>query len=712
MQNKRSQKEESPLLKGEGIPTYEEITPKEVKESIPILLKRVNLEFNNLEEKLTTSIKEDQSISWDTIMTPLYKISKKLRWSWGVVCHLNAVRNTNELREIHSKYQPEIIRFTNRVGQSSILYKSIKMLQENQVESLDSTQKRILQAEVLSMKQKGVGLEGEDQNRFNINSERLAELSTIFSNNVLDATKEWTLLLSEPKQVKGLPKRTLEVLSTAAKEAGDINHERMESPSAEEGPWRISLDLPNYIAFLTYAEDRSLREKVYKAYVKRASENEFNNEPLIEEILILREEQAKILGYKHWAELSLSSKMARDVEEVENLLEELRFAAFNTAKKEISELHGLAMKNSFPKGESLEPWDISFWSEKLKQDKFNLNQENLRPWFPLPQVLEGLFALCERIFDIHIESADGQVPIWNKDVRFFNVNNNQGKNIASFFLDPYSRPSDKRGGAWMDECITRDISCKENIELPIAYLICNQTPPLDETPSLMSFEEVETLFHEFGHGLQHMLTTINYPQAAGINNIEWDAVELPSQFMENWCLDRSTLMKLAKHWKTGAALPEEEFEKLCLSRKFNSGLATLRQVHFALTDIKLHSQWSKNLNKTPDDLRREIATSTTVIPPIPEDKFLCCFSHIFAGGYGAGYYSYKWAEVLSADAFAAFEEIGLDDKEKVKETGNRFRETILSLGGSKSPKEIFKLFRGREPKTDALIRHSGLLSNH
>ena len=325
-------------------------------------------------------------------------------------------------------------------------------------------------------------------------------------------------------------------------------------------------------------------------------------------------------------------------------------------------------------------------------------------------MLDGLFGLCSRLFDVEIVAADGEAPIWNDDVRFFRVKRSDGTPIAGFYLDPYSRPASKRGGAWMDECLGLSKQADGSVVLPVAYLICNQTPPVGDTPSLMSFEEVETLFHEFGHGLQHMLTTVEEPEAAGISNVEWDAVELPSQFMENWCLDHATLMGMARHWQTGEPLPEAEFNKLRSSRTFNAGLATLRQVHFALSDLRLHSQWTPELGVSPDELRREIATTTTVMDPIPEDQFLCAFGHIFAGGYSAGYYSYKWAEVLSADAFSAFEEVGLDQEDQVRETGARFRDTVLSLGGSRSPAEVFEAFRGRPASTEALIRHSGLVA--
>ena len=696
----------SALLKGEGLPDYDKITPDEITENIPLLIKDLNERLNNLEKQLTQKLSTKNYLSWQDVMPQLYEIGEKLRWSWGLVSHLNAVCNSSELREVHSNQQPKIVRFSNQVAQSEVIYKALSNLKEHG-NIRDETQVRIIETELITMKNKGIGLEVDEKKLFNSRSERLAELSTIFSNNVLDATNNWTLLLKHPSEIEGLPERALETLALAAKESGDKT-EGGDEPTSSSGPWRVGLDLPRYIPFQTYAKNRQIREKVYKAFVSRASEGELNNKKIIEEILDLKNKQARQLGYKNWCEISLATKMADNEEAVEKLLEELRSAAMPHAEKELIQLRECAKRNGENDSFELYPWDISYWSEVLRKEKYDLDQEQLRPWFPLDQVLNGLFNLCKRLFEIEIEESKMSAPLWHKDVRFFNVKNQDGQQIASFYLDPFSRPATKRGGAWMDECLCRNQKGKDNIVLPVAYLICNQTPPIADKPSLMSFEEVETLFHEFGHGLQHMLTTVNYPQAAGINNVEWDAVELASQFMENWCLEDQTIAEIAIHWETKESLPKSEINKLRLSRTFNSGLATLRQVHFALTDLKLHSQWDADSKISPDELRRQIAIRTTVLAPIPEDQFLCAFSHIFAGGYAAGYYSYKWAEVLSADAFAAFEEAGLSNKDEVRKIGKKYRDSILSLGGSRSPNQVFKKFRGRLPSTKALIRHSGL----
>jgi len=506
--------------------------------------------------------------------------------------------------------------------------------------------------------------------------------------------------------VDGLPASLLDQLAQASRQAGDAE------ATAENGPWLLGLDMPRFAPFLKYSRRRDLREQVYRAHVSRASGkdgSELNNWPLIERILSLRGEQARRLGYANWAEVSLAAKMADSEAAVEALLEELRAAAYPVAQAELQALADCARRHGAPEADDLQPWDVSFWAEKLRQESFELDSEALRPYFPLPRVLDGLFGLCERLFGITIAASDGEAPVWHPDVRFFRILDN-GQPLAGFYLDPYSRPGSKRGGAWMDECLVRSRSADGTPVLPVAYLICNQSPPVGDTPSLMTFEEVETLFHEFGHGLQHMLTTVDRPQAAGINGVEWDAVELPSQFMENWCYDRATLMGMARHWQSGEPLPEQEYRKLLAARTFMGGAATLRQVHFALVDLRLHSQWQPGCGQTPEQLRREIAADTTVLAPIDDDAFLCSFGHIFAGGYAAGYYSYKWAEVLSADAFSAFEEVGLENEEKIRNTGRRFRDTVLSLGGSLDPKEVFEAFRGRQPSSDALIRHSGLVA--
>ena len=700
------------ILRGEGLPEFEAITPGAVSANIPQLIQELESELTSLEDQLAGALEGGDSLSWSMVMDPLQRLGERLRWSWGVVSHLNGVCNSPELREAHADQQAAVVQFGNRAGQSKVIYGALEQLHQ-QSDQLDGAQRRILAAERRDMQLRGVGLSGSEQDAFNNASQELAELSTRFGNQVLDATNGWTLKLSEREQVDGLPSSLLDQLAQAARQAGE------EEASAEAGPWLLGLDMPRYAPFLKYSLRRDLREQVYRAHVSRASGqtgSELNNWPLIERILILRGEQARRLGYANWAEVSLAAKMADSESTVEALLEELRAAAYPAAQQELEALAACARRHGAPEAGDLKPWDVSYWAEKLRQESFELDSEALRPYFPLPRVLEGLFALCSRLFGITIEAADGEAPVWHNDVRYFRIlegeqaGSDAGTPIAGFYLDPYSRPGSKRGGAWMDECLVRSRRADGTPVLPVAYLICNQSPPVGGTPSLMTFEEVETLFHEFGHGLQHMLTTVERAQAAGINGVEWDAVELPSQFMENWCYDRATLMGMARHWQSDEPLPQEEFRKLLAARTFMGGSATLRQVHFALVDLKLHSQWQPGSGQSPEELRRQIAATTTVLAPIDEDAFLCCFGHIFAGCYAAGYYSYKWAEVLSADAFSAFEEVGLENEEQIRETGRRFRDTVLSLGGSLDPKEVFEAFRGRQPSSDALIRHSGLVA--
>ena len=453
---------------------------------------------------------------------------------------------------------------------------------------------------------------------------------------------------------------------------------------------------------------RDLRETVYRAFISRASTGEWDNSEIISKILKLRREKAELLGFRSFAEVSLAEKMAPSVVAVEEMFEKLRAASRLVAEKELDELKQLA--SSGGQTEDFKHWDAAFWAERLREQRYDYTDEELRPYFSLPRVLDGLFSLLTRLFGITIQAADGDAPIWHPDVRFFRVFDAEGKSekpLAAFYLDPYSRPENKRGGAWMDTCLPRR-RFKGQVELPVAHLVCNSTPPIGDTPSLMTFREVETLFHEFGHGLQHMLTTVDEADAAGINGVEWDAVELPSQFMENWCYHRPTINGLSAHYQTGEPLPDELFNKLTAARNFRAASVMLRQLLFGMTDIYLHHQFDPSSNESAFDVQRRMAEKTSVMPPLPEDRMLCAFSHIFSGGYAAGYYSYKWAEVLSADAFGAFEEAGLDNESAVKSTGRRFRDTVLSLGGSRHPLEVFRDFRSRDPDPMALLRQCGL----
>ena len=689
---------ENPLLIGKGLPPFEAIAPEHIVPAIAHLLTQLEAELAALE----VSVKP----TWSGLVEPLQELGERLNWTWGIIGHLMAVKNSPELRSAHETVQPQVVKFGSKLSQSKPLYEAFKALRASESwDSLDSAQQRIVEAALRDAELSGVGLEGEKKERFNAIQLELAEATTLFSNHVLDATKAFSITLTNQDEIDGLPPSLLSLAAQIARSAG------AENADAENGPWRITLDFPSYGPFMQHSTHSDLREKLYKAFISRASSGELNNWPLTDRILGLRQEQAALLGFSSYADLSLASKMAPNVAAVEALLEELRLASYNAAVKDLGELKAFASEKGAAEAGDLKHWDIGFWSERQREEKFAFSAEELRPYFALPQVLEGLFGLVKRLFGVTVIAADGQAPVWNKDVRYFQINDESGNAIAYFYLDAYNRPEEKRGGAWMSECVVRAKFVEAGVtktRLPVAYLTCNQSPPVDDKPSLMTFLEVETLFHEFGHGLQHMLTNVDYAGASGINNVEWDAVELPSQFMENWCYDRATLFGMAKHYETGETLPEHYYQKLLASRHYMSGSVMLRQVHFSRVDIELHHTYQSGGSETVADVRNRIAKTTTILPPLKEDAFLCAFGHIFAGGYAAGYYSYKWAEVLSADAFAAFEEAGLEDERAIASTGQRFRDTVLGLGGSLHPMEVFKTFRGREPSTKALLKHSGL----
>ncbi len=694
----------NPLLIGSGLPPFDEIKAEHVVPGIEQLLQDLTESLVSLEKILENQLHSSVLPTWEDIVTPLTAIAEKLSWSWGIIGHLMGVKNSPELRSAYEQVQPQLVQFSNQLSQSHAVYQALKQLRSSDDwQPLVSAQKRVAEAALRDAELSGVGLSGEPREKFNQIQQSLAELSTQFSNHVLDATKAFSLTLTQPEEVAGLPPSLLSLTAQAARDAGE------SEATADAGPWRITLDMPSYVPFLRHSQRRDLREQLYRAFITRAASGDLDNAPLIEKILDLRQQQAALLGFENYAELSLARKMAPSVAAVEALMEELRLASYDAAASELEEIKAFAKAQGA--SDDVKQWDLPFWTERMREIQFDLNDEALRPYFPLPKVLDGLFGLAERLFGIAISAADGQAPVWHPQVRYFQVANAaDGRAIAHFYLDPYSRPAEKRGGAWMDECIGRARLSADAVRLPVAYLVCNQSPPVDGKPSLMTFREVETLFHEFGHGLQHMLTQVDYPGAAGINNVEWDAVELPSQFMENWCYDRDTLFGMAQHYETGASLPEADYQKLLAARHFMTGSAILRQVNFGWLDMALHSQYQPGGSESVWAVRDRLAKTTAVIEPLPEDAALCSFGHIFSGGYAAGYYSYFWAEVLSADAFAAFEEAGLDNSAKVATIGQRFRETVLALGGSRHPMEIFKAFRGREPSTQALLRHRGLPS--
>ena len=700
----KNTKEENPLLREEGLPAFAEIKVRHVVPAVRQTLAESEQKLEDLEKNAR---------SWELIHA-LNEIENSLHRVWGPVMHLMGVKNSPELRKAQEEVQKELVSFCLRMEQSKEVYDSLLETQE-QIKGEGEEEKqrqRILKLRLRAAFHSGVSLRGEKRERFNAIATELSQLSTDFSNNILDATKDFAMELKNPKDVEGLPPSALALSAQSYWEKhGEKEKEKTAVPDLKRGPWRITLDTPSFLPFMQHAHNRDLREKLYRAFVSRASGGTCNNTPLITRILCLRQEQAKLLGFQNYAEMRIDTRMAQNTKEVYELIEELRTVAWERAKKELEELEDFARVENGAK-KKLAQWDLAYFGEALREKSFGFTEEELRPYFPLERVLEGLFHLAEKLFGIKINSADGKAPVWHPDVRYFSVLDEDNKAIASFYLDPYSRPSEKRGGAWMDDCIGRHKykkNGKEHIDLPVAYLVCNASPPIGKEAATMSFREVETLFHEFGHGLQHMLTKIDHPDVAGINGIEWDAVELPSQFMENWCYHRPSLLALSCHVKTGKPLPEELFIKIKAARNFGAALQLLRQLRFALIDMELHEHFDPaEGEKGLLALQKKIDKQSSLIPSLPDDRFLCSFAHIFGGGYAAGYYSYKWAEVLAADAFSAFEEAGLEDHEALKSMGRRFRNTILALGGSQAPALIYESFRGRKASTKALLRHSGL----
>lgn len=688
--------EQNPLLANTGLPAFDRIRPEHIEPAVTTILQR--------SESLLQQAEAAPLGDWDSLMEPLEDIDLMFEYGWSPVSHLLGVKNSDELRTAHEAMQPQVVQFSMRMKQSPAIYERFCALRDSSDwHSLSSAQRRIVEQSILSAEQAGIALEGEQRERFNEIAQQLSQLATKFSNNVLDATKAWHLDITDPQDAEGLPE-SFRKLAAAAWSTAKENQDK-EPATADDGPWRVTLDVPSFGPFMEHCRNRMLREQAYRAYTTRAASGDQNNEPLIDQILQLRSEQSQLLGYDSYAQLSLSRKMAADPEAVQTMFEELLQASQDSGRKELDEITELAQQSGHEG--PLAHWDVAFWAERLREQRYSFTDEQLRPYFSLERVLDGLFSLCERLFEISVKQVDKDVPVWHEDVRYFDVFNGQGEKIAGFYLDPYSRPEDKRGGAWMDDCIVRSISARYQ-RLPVAHLVCNSTPPVGDTPSLMTFREVETLFHEFGHGLQHMLTTVDLRDVSGINGVEWDAVELPSQFMENWCYHRPTLLGMAVHYQTGEVLPDDLFQKICRARTYRAASQMLRQLQFGMTDMELHTTYDPHGNESVFDVHQRIADRTSPLPPLPENRFLCAFSHIFAGGYAAGYYSYKWAEVLSADAFAAFEEAGLDNDDAVAATGRRFRDTILAQGGSRHPMDLYRDFRGREPNTDALLRHNGL----
>ncbi|CAD7949665.1 unnamed protein product [Amoebophrya sp. A25] len=729
-------KKDNPLLfpASQLFPPFATVKADDVVPGIAEQLRIATVALEALEASITEALTAN-TLTYEKVALEVERFDDELSRAWGTVKHLKSVADSPELRQAVDDMQPKVIEFGLRMGQSEPLFKAWDYLaQPGQLEKLTPSQKRIVESERLAAKLSGVGLTGEKKETYNKNAKRMGDLKTKFTNNLQDATKAFSLKLTTKAEVAGLPASALSLAAQTAKSKFGESDAACKEATPENGPWVFTLDMPSYLPVMQHAHDRALRQKMYQAHLKRASEftelkdektNELkDNTPLIQEILKLRLENAQLLGYTNYAETSLAKKMAT-LDSANKLIEDLRASSMQPALKELEDLEKFAKKEqseypAFPASEKLMQWDVPFYAERMKEAEFSFKEEDLKPYFSLPKVLVGLFQLAKKLFDIDIvelastDAAFGSlgVSIWHPDVKVFEIKR-EGKAVSYFFLDPYSRPETKKGGAWMDEVAGRTanpslVPSGNNVRLPIAHMVCNQSPPIGDEPSLMTFREVETLFHEFGHALQHMLTKESEGLAAGIRKVEWDAVEQPSQFMENFCYDRSTIDKMALHYKSGEKIPDDLWKKVVAAKNFRAASMMLRQLHFSHVDLELHSNYDPNSGKSIWDVDLETSKKFDVLPLLPYDRFLCSFAHIFAGGYAAGYFSYKWAEVLSADCFAAFEEAGLNDEEKVKSVGRKFADTILGLGGGVAPLEVFKLFRGREPTVDALLRHNGL----
>ncbi|MDY7117833.1 oligopeptidase A [Halomonas sp. SSL-5] len=676
----------NPLLETHELPPFEAIRPEHVVPAIDEILADNRRGIEALVARAGQA-----PPGWESLAAPLESLNDRLSRAWSPVSHLNGTMNSPELREAYQACLGKLSEYSTWLGQHEGLFRAWQALKEGPAwETLDDAQRRSVDNTLRDFRLAGVDLPAEQKRRYGEIKARLSELSNTFSNQLLDATQAWHLDLADASRLAGLPESALDSLRANAEAKGVAGY-------------RITLDFPSFFPVVTYADDRELRREVYTAFVTRASDQgphagQHDNAPLMEEILALRHELAELLGFATYADYSLETKMAESPAEAQAFLEDLAGRAVPQAREEFAELEAFA-RDALGMGE-LAPWDIGYASEKLREERHAINEEQLRPYFPAPQVVDGLFRVVERLFGVTF-AEDESAPRYHPDVRFFRIME-QGEPIAGFYLDLYAREG-KRGGAWMDECRVRRHE-GDALQLPVAYLTCNFTRPVGSRPALLTHDEVTTLFHEFGHGLHHMLTRQSIADISGINGVAWDAVELPSQFMENYCWEREGLDLIAGHVDSGEPLPAELLEKLQAARNFQSAMGMVRQLEFSLFDLRLHHELAAPSAAEIQALLDAVRHQVSVVPRADFNRFQNGFGHIFAGGYAAGYYSYKWAEVLSADAWSAFEEAGIFDPE----TGHRFRTEILEAGGARDAAELFRTFRGREPSVEPLLRHSGI----
>ena len=680
----------NPLLDFSGLPRFDAILPAHVQPAINELLADNRSRIGRLADDATPA-------TWTAFAGPLTDGIEQLSRAWGIVGHLHSVNDIPEWREAYNQMLPEVSRFYAELGQNLRLFAKYKSIREGaEYVTLSQARRKIIDNEVRDFRLSGAELPEDKKPRFQAIQEELASLAAKFSENLLDATNAFAELVTDEKELAGLPADVIQAARDAAEKEG-------------KGGWKFTLHMPSYWPVLQFADSRRLRAVLYRASATRASEfgpDKLDNTPLIQRILELRQEEAQMLGYRNYAEVSLVPKMAESVAQVLAFLRDLAAKAKPFAEKDIAELREFAHRELGL--ENLEPWDMGYASEKLRQARYAFSEQEVKPYFTEPKVLAGLFHVVESLYGVRI--APDSAPVWHEDVRFFRIENPNGELVGQFYLDPYARET-KRGGAWMDEAITRR-RVATGIQTPVAYLNCNFPRPVGEKngkplPATFSHGDVETLFHEAGHGLHHLLTRVEELGVSGIHGVEWDAVELPSQFMENYCWEWEVLQQMSGHVDTGEPLPRELFDKMLAARNFQSGMLTVRQIEFSLFDMLLHSDFDPAGSRSVLDLLNEIRQEVAVTFPPAWNRFPNSFSHIFAGGYAAGYYSYKWAEVLSADSYSAFEEAGNPFDPVV---GKRFLDEIIAAGGARPALENFRAFRGRDPQVDALLRHSGMIA--
>lgn len=666
-----------------GLPQFSHIKIEHFKSHLDALLK------NHLEE-IDRLLKENHHYTWDNLIYPLDSLADELERFWSPFAHMHAVMDSEAIRESYEACLPLLSAYDAAIGHNQDLYEAIKSIDQH---SLNPAQKKIIADSIQDFELSGVALSKANKKRFEAIQSRLAELSSKFENNVLDATHAYTIHITEAERVAGLPEHALNTAKELAHEKG------------LDG-FVLTLEYPCFQAVITHAEDRTLREEMYRAYITRASDQgpnagTFDNTPLIDEILSLRHDKAELLGFNNFAELSLATKMAASTNQVTEFIYDLISRTRDKGKAEFRQLEVFAQDkwNLSP----VNPWDVAYLSEKRRQDLYSLSQEELRPYFPQPKVMQGLFAIVKKLFGMSIEEIEG-VDVWHKDVQCYCIVDESNQTRGYIYTDLFARPH-KRNGAWMDSMQSRRKLEDGTVQLPIATLTCNFAKPSANRPAMLSHDEVVTLFHEFGHCLHHVLTQVDYLGGSGINGVEWDAVELPSQFFENWCWDEHALSLLTSHVDTGETLPSALYERLIAAKNFQSAMAMLRQMEFALFDFRIHQEYQTGKASFVANILADVRSKTSVVPIVPYNRFQHSFSHIFGGGYAAGYYSYMWAEVLSSDAFARFEEEGIFNPK----TGHDFLKSILEAGGSRKAADAFIEFRGRPATIDALLRHNGIL---